>query len=82
MLSLALPCEARLKVGWKETRAGEPEREWAAIPESSIMMAVLLFISSCALLEWSGTWMYTMVLSRDAQYIGYLTIFVLFLHFY
>lgn len=52
MLSLALPREARLRVGWKETRAGEPKREWVAIPECSIMMAVLIVrvISSCALL--------------------------------
>jgi len=41
MLSLALPREARLKVGWKKTRAGEPEREWVAIPECSIMTAAV-----------------------------------------
>lgn len=42
MLSLALPCEARLRADWKETREGEPEREGDAIPECSIMLAVLL----------------------------------------
>lgn len=42
MLSLALPCEARLRADWKETREGEPEREGDVIPECSIMLAVLL----------------------------------------
>lgn len=70
VLSLALPREARLRVGWKETRAGEPERKWAAIPECSIMTAVLLVIISCALPERNVAWSYTMVLSWDAQYTG------------